>query len=114
MERETIATHAQRTVEVRTARSCACTWMRKKAWAPNRERRPCWRSCARHCRGEKLCVASRLFTLRIGFVSIGFVYVARKQLTALAVAEHARDRMLQDRGDFSLGFLGQNPGGLSC
>jgi hypothetical protein len=46
-------------------------------------------------------VAARLFALRSVVVSFGFVPVVRKELPALAVAKHARDRTLQDLGDFT-------------
>jgi hypothetical protein len=98
MQREAIASYAEWAFEVRVACSSAGTWMREKARAPKRERRARWRSCARHCRGDELRVAARLFALRLGF---GFVTLVRKELAALAVAKHVRDRPLQDPGDFA-------------
>jgi hypothetical protein len=97
VQREAIAAYAQWAFEVRVARACTGTWMRKKAWTPKRERRARWRIRARHCGGDQLSVASRLCALRLGF---DFVTLVRKKLAALAVAKHARDRPFQDLGDF--------------
>jgi hypothetical protein len=90
VQREAIPSDTQRAFEVRVVRSRTCTWMRKQAWTPKRERRARWRIRARHCGGDELSVASRLCALRLGFVTL-----VRKKLAALAVAKHARDRSLQ-------------------